>query len=214
MVLIVAVLVLALLAGRARVAPSSHIPRPAVWIWAVVAVPSLLQIVVPAVLDFFERDPALIRDGQWWRILTSAVVQDGGLFGTVANLAVLAVIAPIAVQFWGAWRAVVLLVLGQVIFGLLTAFVFPSVGAGNSAATFALAASMVGVVVTAHTSRWELCLAAGVVLCGVLLVLVGDAHGLAVLTGAMLGAALAIIVPPSHRAAAAPALRESGQPTL
>ncbi|NLE78032.1 MAG: rhomboid family intramembrane serine protease [Rhodococcus sp.] len=182
--------------------------------WAVVAVPSVLQAVVPSLLDFFERDPAQIRDGQWWRILTSALVQDGGLFGTVANLAVLAVVAPIAVQFWGAWRAVVLLVLGQVIFGLLTAFVFPSVGAGNSAATFTLAASMVGVVVTAHASRRELCLAAGVVLCGVLLVLVDDAHGLAVLTGTMLGAALAIIVPPSHRAAPTPALRESGQPTL
>lgn len=195
-VLLVAVLVLALLAGRIRVPAGGPVPRTAIWMWAVVAVPSLVQIAAPVVLHAFERDPNQIRDGQLWRILTSVVVQDGGLVGTAANLAVLAVVAPLAVQFWGAWRAVSLFLLGQVIFGLLTAFVFPSLGAGNSAATLALAASMVGVVVTAHASRRELFLAAGVVLCGLCLVANGDAHGLAVLTGTMLGAALATVAPP------------------
>lgn len=169
--------------------------------WAVVAVPSLLQIVLPVLLDAFERDPALIRDGQWWRIVTSVAVQDGGLVGTAVNLAALAVVAPVAVRFWGAWRAVALFVLGQAIFDLFTAFVFPSTGAGNSAATLALAASMVGMVVTAHTSRRELWLAAGVILSGVCLIGLGDAHGLAVLTGTMLGAALATVSPPLDRRA-------------
>lgn len=205
--LLVVALVLAMLVGRLRVPAGGLVPRAAVWMWVVVAVPSLLQILLPVVLEAFERDPARIRDGQWWRILTSVVVQDGGLVGTAVNLAVLAVVAPLAVQFWGAWRAVSLFVLGQVIFGLFTAFVFPSSGAGNSAATVALAASMVGVVVVAHTNWRELCLAVGVVLCGVCLFVIDDAHGLAVLTGTMLGAALATVAPPFDHRTRTPAVR-------
>ncbi|WP_072688001.1 rhomboid family intramembrane serine protease [Rhodococcus marinonascens] len=171
-------------------------PRTAVVLWLLIAVPSLVQLIFPAILDALERDPNLIRDHQWWRVLTSVAVQDGGLVGIVVNLAVLAWVAPLAVRVWGGFRAVVLFVASQIIFGLFTAFVFPSPGAGNSGATLALAASLAGLVVMQSKQKRALAVSTGIVLAGVLLVAVGDAHGLAVLTGTLLGAALATVSPP------------------
>ncbi|AWK73674.1 rhomboid family intramembrane serine protease [Rhodococcus oxybenzonivorans] len=197
-VLFVVVLVLSVLLGQVLVGyrlPGNP-PRTAVVLWSVVAVPSLLQFVFPAILDAFDREPDRIRDDQWWRIVTSVAVQDGGIAGTLLNLAVLAWVAPLAVKVWGSARTVLLFVAGQVIFGLFTAFLFPSSGAGNSGATLTLAASIAGLMVMQSKEWRALALSAGVVLAGVLLVAVGDAHGLAVLTGALLGAALATVSPP------------------
>lgn len=202
-VLFAVVLVLATLIGSVRIGEGrigevgfTRPPRTAVVLWLLIAVPSLLQIVVPAVLDALERDPTQIRDHQWWRIFTSVAVQDGGLAGTVVNLLVLAWVAPLAVRVWGGVRAVLLFVASQIIFGLFTAFLFPSPGAGNSGATLALAASFAGLVVMQSKDRRVLTASGGIVLAGVLLVVVDDAHGLAVLTGALLGAALATVNPP------------------
>ena len=202
-VLFAVVLVLASLIGSVRIgegrigeAGFTRPPRTAVVLWLLIAVPSLLQIVVPAVLDALERDPDQIRDHQWWRIFTSVAVQDGGVAGTVVNLLVLAWVAPLAVRVWGGVRAVLLFVASQIIFGLFTAFLFPSPGAGNSGATLALAASFAGLVVMQSKDRRVLAASGGIVLAGVLLVVVDDAHGLAVLTGALLGAALATVSPP------------------
>jgi hypothetical protein len=62
-------------------------------LWLTVAVPSLLQIAFGDLLGALERDPELIRHhDQWWRLVTSSVVQDGGIAGTLFNLAVLAVV--------------------------------------------------------------------------------------------------------------------------
>ena len=202
-VLFAVVLVLASLIGSVRIGEGrigavgfTRPPRTAVVLWLLIAVPSLLQIVVPAVLDALERDPDQIRDHQWWRIFTSVAVQDGGVAGTVVNLLVLAWVAPLAVRVWGGVRAVLLFVASQIIFGLFTAFLFPSPGAGNSGATLALAASFAGLVVMQSKDRRVLAASGGIVLAGVLLVVVDDAHGLAVLTGALLGAALATVSPP------------------
>ena len=78
-VLFAVVLVLATLLGSTRIGEVrlTRPPRTAVVLWLLIAVPSLLQIVVPAVLDALERDPTQIRDHQWWRIVTSVAVQDG-----------------------------------------------------------------------------------------------------------------------------------------
>ena len=198
-VLLVAVLVGSCALARERVpGPLFRLPPPraAVVLWAVVAVPSLVQIPAPVVLHAFERDPALLRDGHWWRILTSGMVQDGGVLGTVVNLGVLAAVAPMAVAVWGTWRAVFLLVASQIIVGLTMAFLFPSSGAGNSGATWALAASVVGLVVMSAAGRRELTIGVAVLGGGVVLVSLGDVHGFGVLTGALLGAAVATVIPP------------------
>src|SRR5699024_6232591 len=77
-------------------------PRPTIWgmgLWGVVAVPSLLQFAVPAMYDAGRRDPSAISGGQWWRLITSMVLQDGGWLGAAFNLLTLA----ISVLLVGAW---------------------------------------------------------------------------------------------------------------
>ncbi|MET3959522.1 membrane associated rhomboid family serine protease [Rhodococcus sp. OAS809] len=172
------------------------LPLSAVVLWLVVAGPSILQALMPGLLDMFRRDPTLIRDGQWWRILTSVFVQDGGLAGTVANLLTLAVVAPPAFRLWGAARGWALFLLGQLLFGLLTTAVFPSTGAGNSGATLALAAAAAGIGVLVRPRMPEIVLTVVIVVGGATLVTVDDAHGFAVLSGALLGAALVTLFPP------------------
>ncbi|EOM76123.1 rhomboid family intramembrane serine protease [Rhodococcus rhodnii] len=194
-ILFVGVVVAGLAIARAR-APRPAISPAAVGLWLVVAVPSLVALVFPAVLGWFERDPGRLRDGQWWRIVTSAVVQDGGVAGTVANLVALALIAPAAVAVWGAARAIGLFAAGQIVFGLVTAFVFPSVGAGSSGATLALAASAAGLALVSEPSRRESLAVAALLALTLGFFLADDAHGVAVLAGTVLGAVLATVAPP------------------
>ncbi|NLG54462.1 MAG: rhomboid family intramembrane serine protease [Rhodococcus sp.] len=171
-------------------------PRSAVAIWLVVAIPSLVQIPFPAVLRALERDRALLHDGHWWRILTSGLVQDGGLIGTAINLSVLALVLPMAIAVWGVWRTVFLLFVSQLIVGLTMASLYPSNGAGNSGATLALAASVVGLVIMSTPRNREMTISWAVLVAGAALVLVGDIHGFGVLTGALMGAAVATVIPP------------------
>lgn len=172
-------------------------PRSVVVMWLVVAIPSLIQMPFPVVQHALERDRALLHDGHWWRILTSGLVQDGGVVGTVVNLGVLAAVASMAVTVWGVWRAVFLLVIGQLIVGLTMSSLYPSTGAGNSGATFALAASVVGLVLLSAPQRREMTISCAVLVAGVALIVLGNVHGFGVLTGALMGAAVATVIPPT-----------------
>jgi hypothetical protein len=64
---------------------------------------SIAQFVVPGML------PALARSlqglhGDWWRTFTALFVQDGGMLGTVSNLAFLLLLGVLAEQVLPAWQ--------------------------------------------------------------------------------------------------------------
>lgn len=125
-----------LLAQRRLAVPPGRLlwppPVTALVLWLVVAVPSLLRLAVPSLLGTFGRDPLRIRaEEEWWRVLTSVLVQDGGVLLTLVNLVLLAVVATVAVRVWGPGRAIGLFAVSQLLFGLFTAFVSPSTGAGD-----------------------------------------------------------------------------------
>jgi len=177
-------------------------PAAALVLWGVVAVASVTRLIVPSVVELFRREPVRTRDGgEWWRVLTAGLVEDGGVAVTVANLVLLAVVAVAAVRVWGWYRAVALFVVGQLLWGLFTTFVSPSVGAGTSGATLALAASIAGLWPVTGARRPLLLVSATVFVLGGLLLVLGDAHGVAVLTGMLLGAVLGTVLPPRRRAA-------------
>jgi membrane associated rhomboid family serine protease len=165
-------------------------------LWLAVAVPSLAQVLFGELLRRLQRDPELIRHGQWWRLVTSGVVQDGGIPGTVFNLAVLAVIAVLAVRVWGTVRAASLFLVGLVAFNLAATFASPAVGAGNSAATFALATSMIGLALVVHRQRVAILLAGLTLIDAIALLALGDAHGEVVAGGLVIGLGLGLASPP------------------
>ena len=72
-------------------------------VFAVTAATSVLGLVVPAVLDALERTPDGLH-GQWWRLVTALFVQDGGVLGTVSNLAFLALLGLLVVALLAGTR--------------------------------------------------------------------------------------------------------------
>ncbi|MFI6597930.1 rhomboid family intramembrane serine protease [Nonomuraea sp. NPDC050536] len=119
----------------------SRVPLASIAVVAVTAVPSLLQFAVPGLEPALMRDPAAISHGEWWRLATALVVQDGGLFGTVFNLATLAVLAFLAERTLGPARMLLLYVTGAVV-GEATGYLLGVAGAGNSITVCALAGGL------------------------------------------------------------------------
>jgi membrane associated rhomboid family serine protease len=141
--------------------------------------------VAPWLLDQLERNWTLIGRGQIWRLLTSLVVQDGGLAGAIVNLIALAAIGVAAEQVWGAkrWAAIALAAgLGAQFWGIIV----QPVGAGNSVAVFGLAASMAVLAVLRGVGIQRVVGLVSLVGAAVLLV-IGDVHGGAATIGAVLG---------------------------
>ena len=183
--------------------PRLRAPRPAALaIIAVVSVPSLIELGWHGIYTALYRAPDQIKDHhEYWRLLTGSIVQDGGLEGTIFNLLVLFVIATLAVCAWGPGRAVGLFVTGVIGFNLIATYAFASPGGGNSAATILVATSMVGLAVVRLRVMQALAAAAVVVVAGVALIAVNDAHGIPILDGLVIGAALALV---SHERARNP----------
>src|SRR4051794_18404748 len=94
--------------GDPKIAPVSfdrgvrwRYPAATIALFILVALPSLLQIPFPRVLTALERNADLIlHHGEWWRVVTSPVVQDGGVAGTIFNLAYLLLIGLLAERLW------------------------------------------------------------------------------------------------------------------
>jgi len=172
-------------------------PRAAaVGLWLVVAVPSLVELAWHPIYDALSRRPDLIRDGQVYRLFTSVTVQDGGLSGTISNLAWLAVLGTLAVHIWGPARALGLFAFGAVAFDVMTTWVFPSPGGGNSAAMFFLMAATTALLALRRPHPVPVAVAVLVTAIGIVLVVRDDAHGLVMLGGLVAGGIVAAAWPP------------------
>lgn len=142
----------------------------------IVGVPTAVQLfAASSLLSLLERDWPRTLDGQWWRVLTSLVVQDGGWSGALLNLVSLAVVGFFAEQAWGRGPYVVIALIAGIGAQFWGAVVQP-VGAGNSVAVFGLAAS---VAVMGFRRRSVLARVASIatMLGGLLLLILGDLHG-------------------------------------
>jgi len=105
-------------------------------------VSGLVGLANPAWEENLRRDPALIADGQWYRLATSLVVQDGGLFGLIFNVGTLLVLGVLAERRLGRWRWLVLY-LGGAAAGQAMGYLAGTVGAGNSIANLGLAGGLI-----------------------------------------------------------------------
>jgi membrane associated rhomboid family serine protease len=171
-------------------------PRPfpvvAVVITVVIGVPSLLQFAWPSIYDALHREPSLtLQHGQWWRVLTSVMAQDGGLAAAIFNLVVVAFVTVLAEWIWGRWRTVVLFLLPSILLNLL-ALAWNASGGGSSFASDGLLMSLGGLgLLVSRSLVLRVCVLASIAI-GVVLVAINDAHGVAILVGAALGLLFAI----------------------
>ena len=152
-----------------------------------IGIPSLLQFAVPSLGAALRRAPDLtLHDGQWWRVLTSIAAQDGGLVAAIFNLVVVAVVVTIGEWTWGRWRTIVLFLLPSIVLNL-AAIAWNSPGGGSSFASDGLLMSVCGLAILRSASAVARACALAAALVGLVLVILNDAHGVAMLLGAALG---------------------------
>ncbi len=109
-------------------------------VFAVTALSNALQFAVHGTLDHLERAPAGLH-GEWWRTVTALFFQDGGVVGTVFNLAFLVMIGVVAEQVitrpqW------LIGYFGAGLCGELAGYAWQPYGAGNSVAICGLAGAI------------------------------------------------------------------------
>jgi rhomboid protease GluP len=166
-----------------------QLPRATLVLTAAITVSTLLQFVFPAILILFRRDAGAFLAGDWWRIITPLFVQDGGVSGSIFNLASLFLVGSLAEQLWGSRRWLVIFFVGGILSEAI-ALAWQPVGAGNSVANFALAGSIAVACLTSKPGR-PAHMAAGLALVsGILLLLLRDIHGAATGLGAVIALAL------------------------
>jgi membrane associated rhomboid family serine protease len=121
-------------------------------VFVVTATTSILGLVIPGMLEGWQRTPQGLH-GDWWRSFTALLVQDGGVAGTISNLVFLLVLGAMAEQVLGAGRWLVCY-LGAGLVGELAGYVWQPRGAGNSVAICGLAGALiVALVVGARAPR-------------------------------------------------------------
>jgi hypothetical protein len=72
-----------------------RLPVATAVVFVVTATTSILGLVIPGMLEGWQRAPQELH-GDWWRTFTALLVQDGGVAGTISNLAFLLVLGAIA----------------------------------------------------------------------------------------------------------------------
>jgi len=125
----------------ARRTGAARFPAVTAVVFTVTAVTSVLGLAVPAVLEALQRTPEGLH-GQWWRTFTALFVQDGGVLGTVSNLAFLALLGVLAERLVGPrWWLVAYF--GAGLAGELAGYAWQPRGAGNSVAICGLAGALI-----------------------------------------------------------------------
>lgn len=156
-------------------------------LWLAVAIPSLVQFAVPVLLSWGRRDGAAIGSGQVWRVVTSMFLQDGGIVGTAFNLVTLAVTVLVVGALVRGWVMIMVFLTGGALSNVVTVLTVAQAGAGNSMATIVL---LVAVATWSVVPRQRADVVRAIVLLALalLLVVLRNPHGIAVVIGLVLGA--------------------------
>jgi len=166
----------------------ARLPVLAIAIVVIVGVPSIGQYLGwPAVGDALRRDPELtLRHGEWWRIATAVVAQDGGLVAALFGLLVVAIALTLSGWVQGSWLTLAIFVFCSLVLNLL-AIGWGAVGGGTSFASDGVMMSVLGLGLLSAQGRLVRVLAVVAIAGGVVLVALADAHGIAILLGATIG---------------------------
>lgn len=166
------------------------------WLWpvaiiAIVIAGSVAELLHPRLERAWERSAAAIERGELWRLVTSYLVQGGGVWGMAFNLITLVVTALLAARVFGRALGPAVWVVGGTVGNLLAlALGFPD-GTGSSLATMtlAVAAAVTAAPLVTRSGRFALGVLAVV---GLALVVLHDEHAIAVVLGGILGIVLRV----------------------
>ena len=158
----------------------------------IIAIPSILGLIYPSVIKTLGRDYSRFLSSEWWRLITSLFVQDGGVGGTIFNLVSLLFIGSVAEQYWSG-KQWLLIFFGGGIISQLIAFAWQPLGAGNSVANFSLAGSIAIVCLFSHPPRIVLAPVLLSLAVDVWLLFLRNIHGAAPMIGAIIAIVLMLL---------------------
>lgn len=145
-----------------------------------------------AILDAIRRDPDRLQSGEWWRLITPLVGQDGGLSGLIFNLVILLAVGAVVENLFG-WKLLLVTYLAAGILSEVAAYtIMPNQGfAGNSVANFGLIGLVCAFgVMSSNAARLTGALG---LLGGVVLLLLWDLHGIGFAVGALIGVGIGVV---------------------
>lgn len=162
---------------------------PVLYIFALTALISASQFAEPKILSSLQRDREALTNGQIWRLVTPLFVQDGGGAGTIYNLATLLLLGIPASLLFG-WQRWLLLYFGTGVTAEIVAYALIHQGfAGNSIANFGVAA-LISLASVRARRVLPATFGVGALVCGLLLLVVGNLHGAAFLIGSLISLAV------------------------
>jgi rhomboid protease GluP len=145
-----------------------------------------LQLVYPDFLQYFRRDLAGLKAGEWWRIITPLFVQPQGIYQFLFNMIFLSMFLPMAERLYG--RATWLLYFIPGVVGQCVNYFWSPAGGGSSTAAFGIMGSLL-MYILIHRKNipqqyWWFALLG---ICGALMMCFNrDGHGPGLLAGALL----------------------------
>jgi len=147
----------------------------------------IAQLLHPELLSVCQRDASRIFAGEYWRIVTALFFQDGWITGGVTNILALFWIGALVEQLQDKRSWLIVSAIGALVAEAFALYWQP-VGAGNSIATCSLTGFLiVARPISTVSGRSKLLrLLSAIVL--VLLLAARNLHGVAGVTGAVLGA--------------------------
>jgi len=179
-------------AERARPKLLGWVP---ILLFVVIAIPSTLQFAFPSILHALRRDGhKILHDGQIWRILTSLTVQDGGVGGTLFNLAALVGFSVLATALLGQRRLLLLFFIGGIT-GEVVGLIWQPIGAGNSVGNLGMAGGILALALVHGPNLVARILGAAGVIVSLLLLLQRNIHGAALLAGIIAGVIIQLLSP-------------------
>ena len=181
--------------GMLRRSPRRRgVPWLTIVLVVVIGIPSIGQYVGwPAAGAALRREPRLtLHHGEWWRVLTAILAQDGGLVAAVFGLLVVAIAVTFSSWLQGPWLTLAIFLVCSIVLNLL-ALGWNAVGGGTSFASDGVMLSILAWGLVTLRDRVVVISAALAIASGVLLVVLDDAHGVAILLGAAIGAAHGLV---------------------
>lgn len=177
---------------------AKRFPVAAVSLFVLTGAVTAAQFVRPELVDTLRRDPEALADGEWWRAVTPLLVQVPAWQTWVTVPGILALGIPVE-RTYGT-RATLVLYLLPGLVGEAVGYLWQPHGAGNSIADVGLAGSLVAwLFLEAGRRDWPPQLLrrvrvwGGAVLAGAVVdTAFRDIHGLPLLAGAAVGAALSL----------------------
>jgi membrane associated rhomboid family serine protease len=173
-----------------RFASATSSPRPpiaAICLIGTTALITALQFIFPEILSEFRRNPAALRAGEWWRVVTPLFVQAEGWIQAGINGVGALIFLPLGEKLYGKRFLVLYFVSGLV--GEIAGYFWNPDGAGSSVGIAGvIGALFVFAYVHQKEVRGPMRVLALAGLCGAaLLIFSPDLHGPPILAGALLG---------------------------